>query len=275
MDIFPIDWRAGDVDDRYVITVFGKTPDAQLVAAHITFYPYFYVNVAGMGAGQIKSFIAEACAQHNALQKYSKLVERMSLWGFTNQTKTYMVQLAFATLKQMKWAARKYRDLKMVTYESSMDPLLRFFHIRDIAPVQWIRVASYTAVTNNPTTRAPTEVNTSFERVGPSSLSHRPPLIFCSFDLETYSASRRFPSPENEEDCIIQIASSFQRYGELAPYRKLILGFKDTDQVDGVEVVSFEEEGDMVNAWCNELAKENVDVLVGYNIDQVTSAQRN
>lgn len=86
---------------------------------------------------------------------------------------------------------------------------------------------------------------------------------------QTYSASRKFPCSENEEDCIIQIATSFQLYGEPEPYRKLIMAFKDTNPVDGVEVICFDDEADMINAWCDELAGENADVMTGYNTDQV------
>lgn len=268
MDIFPIDWKAGDVGNQYTITVFGKTPDAEGVAAHIAFYPYFYVNVSEMTPGEIKLFIAEACIKHKAMQKYCRVVERVTLWGFTNSAKVRLVQLAFSTLKHMKWAARAYSVEGKTTFESTIDPLLRFFHIRDIAPAQWVNIRSYGAVCE-PRTRVFKEVSTTFDKVGPSAQEDRPPLVFCSWDLETYSESRRFPSPENEDDCIIMVASSFQRYGEPAPYRKLILALKETAPVDGIEVVSFEDEADMVNAWFAELHKEKVDVLLGYNTDQV------
>ena len=76
-------------------------------------------------------------------------------------------------------------------------------------------------------------------------------------------------TPENEDDCIIAVASSFQRYGDPEPYRTLILALKETHGVEGVEVVSFDDEADMLNAWFEELRKEKVDVMLGYNVDQV------
>ena len=88
------------------------------------------------------------------------------------------------------------------------------------------------------------------------------------------SASRRFPQAENEEDCLIQIATSFQRYGEPDPYRQLVLCLKATDQVPGIEVRAFDQEHDLVNAWVAELAKEGVDILLGYNTDQVGTGNR-
>lgn len=93
----------------------------------------------------------------------------------------------------------------------------------------------------------------------------------CRSNAQTYSASRKFPCPENEDDCIIQIATSFQRYGEPEPYRTLIMAFQDTDPVKGVDVVCFDCEAKMINAWCDQLLAEGVDCLLGYNTDQVGS----
>ena len=86
--------------------------------------------------------------------------------------------------------------------------------------------------------------------------------------MECYSASRKFPLPEKEGDKIIQIATTFQRYGEPEPYRQLVLSLNDTDPVEGVDVVSFDDESDLINAWFEQVQNEGVDVLLGYNTDQ-------
>ena len=278
MDIFPVDWLGRDVDDQYTITLFGKKADGALIATHITFYPYFFVRIPkDWGSGQIKLFITEASVKYKALPQYCRTVERVSMWGFTNGEKVPMVQLAFASSRKMKWAARQlHSDRHLTTYESSMDPLLRFFHIRDIAPAQWVRVHTYSAVADaKRTTRAALEWSTQFDAVGPSAVTQRAPIIIGSWDIETYSASRRFPCPENEEDKIIQIATSFHKYGDPAPYRQLVLCLGDTGGVPGVEVVSFEREEDLINAWFDEVASESVDILLGYNTDQVWSESNN
>jgi DNA polymerase delta subunit 1 len=268
MDVFPVDWLARDRDDAYVITLFGKDMGGKLVASHIQFYPYFYVKLpASYGSGQTKLFIADACSKYGAITRYCRVVERMSLWGFTNGAKAQLVQLAFPTLRKMKWAARKLHDMRVTTYESSMDPMLRFFHIRNVVPAQWVHIKSFSVVADA-VTRADAEVHTTFDKVFPSTLTDRPPLILCSWDIETYSKTRKFPLAENEDDHVIQIASTFQRYGEPKPYRTSVMALGDTESVPGVDVVSFDDEADLINAWCDEVAAENVDILLGYNTHQ-------
>lgn len=276
LDLFPIDWQARDVDDRYIITVTGKTPDGELAVAHISFTPYFFVELPrACGAGQAKLFLAEACSKHKALASLSRTVERVSMWGFTNNTKLTLAQLAFPNLRRMKWTARDFQRAGRTTYESTVDPLLRFFHVRNITPASWITVKSHTPVEEEDVmTRAPLEVTTCFDQVFPSERATRPPLVLASFDLECHAAaqpdgSRKFPCSEREDDVIIQIATTFQRYGEPEPYRQLIMAYKDTDPVEGVDVACFDDEAAMINAWCDELLSEGADVLLSYNGDQV------
>lgn len=267
MDLFPVDWRADDADDQYRITVFGKSLDRQLVAAHIAFFPFFYVQLPpDAGPGQVQLFITESCMKYKALRQYCRPVKKVSMWGFTNSTQLSPIQLAFPTYRKMKWAARELQH-KYRVYESTVDPLIRFFHVRDIQPSQWIRIDNYAPAPTN-TTRAPAEVSVSFDRVSQSTVTAIPPLVFASWDLECYSPSRKFPCADNPGDAIIQIATSFQRYGDAAPYRQLVLCLKTTAAVEGLDIVSFEDEHDMINAWFGILREEHVDVMLGYNTDQ-------
>ena len=203
------------------------------------------------------------------------------MWGFTNGTKRTLAQLAFPNMRLMKWAARDYRRAGKETYESSVDPLLRFFHNRDILPASWIAIKSHSPVDEDDAmSRAPLEISTTFDQVSPSDRTTRPPLVLASFDLECHAAqrddgSRKFPCSEREDDVIIQVATSFQRYGEPEPYRQLIMALRDTDPVQGVDVRCFDDEAEMINAWCDELLAEGADLLLSYNGDQVGQSARN
>lgn len=269
MDIFPVAWHARDVDDQYTITVFGKTPGAALVAVHIHFYPFFYVHVPqGWSPSQMKLFVAESAAKYNALPHLSRAVSRVSMWGFTNNESIKLVQLAFATLKSAKAAARK---LTFKTYESTIDPLLRFFHLQHIAPAQWITIPEGCPSTpeGSRMTRSGMELTTLFNNVGPSERTSLPPLVIASWDIECISATKQFPLAHKEHDKIIQIATTFQRYGEPRPYRQVVTCLRDTDAVEGVDILSFDDEADVINRWIELLDEESADILIGYNTDQV------
>eukprot|EP00976_Prorocentrum_cordatum_P104505 1193925-Prorocentrum_minimum.AAC.1 len=64
-----------------------------------------------------------------------------------------------------------------------------------------------------------------------------------SYDIETYSPDRSFPDPCSEEnDCpVIQIATTFQRYGS-NEFEKTLLTMKACDPIDGVSVECFDTE---------------------------------
>lgn len=280
VDLFPVSWTCGDAasaggdgddgdddgNDQFVITVFGKTPAGDLVGVHIDFFPYFFVKVpAGWGPAQVRLFVTEAARDHGAAPQYCQLVHRVSMWGFTNGAKLPLVQLAFPSLRKMKWAAKAMKKTHAV-FESGVDPLLRFFHLRDILPAAWVHVGKATAVKDaHKTTRAPTELRAPFSAVGPSTVTSRPPLVFASFDLECTSRSRRFPKSDNPDDHIIQVSTTFQRYGEAEPYKTCVLCFKETAPVPGIDIRWFHEEHQMLNAWFDLVATENADVLLSYN----------
>lgn len=272
MQVFPVNWLARDVDEKYTITLFGKTPDRTLVAVNIQFYPHFYVEQpANADATDIQAFIwSESRSIQGVVKDYCKPKECVSMWGFTNTKNVKVVLLAFSSLKYMKIAAAKLRQHHRTFESKKVDPLLRFFHVTNIAPSQWVSIKSYDKVPQDQkATRADVEIRAMIDDVGPGNLTTCPPLIIASWDLETYSKARKFPCADKEEDVIIQIATSFMRYGEQEPYKQVVMCFQETDKVPGIEVVNFTDEADMINSWFQLVEDERADVLLGYNTDQV------
>lgn len=268
MDVYPVDWVAQDSKGQYTIYLFGKTEEGLLVTAHIPFNPFFYVEVKPEYATM---FMEHACKQHGALKDHSVIVQRVSMWGFTNMTKMTMARLEFATRHAARQAAEYYASHGVQTFESSADPLLRFFHARDIRPAHWVTLTGGESVPKRSrVSRAPEEIVVMCEHVSPCDKTCPPPLIIASWDLECYSADRKFVCADKEEDCIIQIAVSFARYNE-DPYRQVVLCLGDTAPVEGLDIRSFETEHEMINAWIELVAEEDADVLLGYNTDQVLS----
>ena len=267
LDIFPVEWHGRDdvSSNRYIITAFGKTVKGDSVAVQISFHPYFYVEIPSSWSDvRRKAFCNELVETHGAVPRFTCCVSRSSMWGYTNSAVQSFVQVGFATLKQAKTARYK---MKLRTYEAQVDPIIRFFHVRDLKPSQWITIKHAIPVPTRQT-RCKHEYSTSFANVGPSNLTDPPPLTIASWDIECYSATGAFPLSDRPGDHIIQIATSFTKYGSCTPYKRVIVALDTVDPLEGVDLICVENEADVVNEWAAVLQREDIDVLLGYNTDQ-------
>lgn len=275
--VFPVDWIPEDripentdghegQDSSFRIVLFGKTLDGSSACVRIRFTPYFLVEApAEWSEARVKLWSTELARAHEAVSGIP--VRRKSAWGFTAASPRWYVQLAFrshAALKRCKYALQ--RD-KRRTYEATVEPLIRLFHLRDVSPAGWMRVARHWTPPDR-ISHADVEIETSFEHVGPSPETACPPLIVGSFDIESYSESGAFPLPTNPNDHVIQISTAFQRYGEPDPYLRSVVSLGSTNPVEGVEIIAVRTEPEVVNEWIDVLHREKVDVLIGWNTHQ-------
>lgn len=275
MDFFPVTWSAGDTGpgDTFRITAYGKLPDGQSACVHIRFTPYFFVEMPReWSEARGRLFLAETCRKHDCIQARSQLVTRKSVWGFQNGRQQLFAQLAFESLESCKRARYRLKSEGRQTYEASVDPIVRLFHLRGIGPCQWLRVTAFTAPAHLEAD-VDREIECLFTAVGPSARTTRPPLVLASWDIEAYSASGRFPVADNPDDKLIQIATAFQRYGEAEPYHRAVVCLGDTDDVEGAEILSTAREHHVIDAWAQLLRDHKTDVLVGYNTHQYVSRQ--
>ena len=158
----------------------------------------------------------------------------------------------------------------MVTYEANLDPVLRFYHVRDIQPAHWIRATDVTPISRDDPTRISKdtvdEYVTNYTCVEPArDVTEVPPLIIASWDLECVSESGMFPESSRPGDKIITIGTAFQKYGETEPYLRSIIALDTCDLIDGVDVVACATEADVINEWLLLLKDQHVDVMIGYN----------
>ena len=268
MDIFPVDWSDIEHESSYEIRCYGKLEDGRSACVRITFYPFFYVACPpDWSESRAKIFVAECATKHGALMKYSMPLSRKTLWGFTNSEPRPFVQLAFATVAAAKRAKTILKHMKMQTYEADVDNIIRLFHVRNIAPSSWIRVTDPCPipVDEDPVSIADVEVTVPFTSLSPSPLDSIPPLIFASWDIECYSPTGAFPLAHKQDDAIIAICTTFQKYGAAEPFLKHGVALGTCSPVNGVELVPCETETDVLNAWIEVLKEQKADVLVGWN----------
>ena len=150
------------------------------------------------------------------------------------------------------------------TYNSSIDATAQFMADLDLCGCQLLRVPPATTWTERCSQCA------HEWRVAADALERLPdlaevaPLRVLSFDLE--AAGRRGIFPQASHDPVIQIALAFQIVGSAAPIPPVLLSLKACAPIEGADVVSFEDEGDLLRAFRDLAVAFDVDVYTGFNI---------
>jgi len=254
-----------------VIHLFGMTADGISLRCDVEgFRPYLYVKVPP--SLQISQF-------HDQLRGPASMsiekVKRKELYGFTADEEFTFLKLAVSSLKDFRALKQlllndyqqpifrlSKKSNPLPVYESGLDPLLRFFHLRNVAPCGWVTV--------NPSDEGEDEttmikvLTCQWDDVDPELKPSKPcaPFKTLFWDLECYSHSGEFPVPK--EDPIIQIGCTMKDSN--GSIEKTIFVLDTCDPVAGVAVKSFKTEKAMLLAWFGWLAEENPDIWVGYNI---------
>lgn len=276
--LFPVDWSTADTEyldeshteTRAEIHAWGKTLDGHSALLRIQFTPYFFVKTPGWSEARQRLFITECVQKYKAVHTSSMPVKRVPLLGFTNNTPMQFVQLAFPTFEAFRKARYGVPRDRHHTYEAALDPLLRFFHLRDIQPAHWIHAEKVTLIDTEDTHRVSAphvhEYTVSFLDVVPAKdVTAIPKLVIASWDLETMSGSGMFPDSSKIDDHIITIGTAFQRYGDHEPYLRSAITLDTCDPIDGVDVVPCATEADVVNEWLQLMRDQHVDIMIGYN----------
>jgi DNA polymerase elongation subunit (family B) len=274
----PCDWQESTQNYKYVVDVFGRTSDDDVVKVRLTgFCPYFYIkyNPEYTSATLIKK-LEETANQNNRKYGNTKQVHFFNLKitieekldamnGFQGLNPIKVWKVVCPSLQMFKSAGRA-ADKVFTTYETDLPPYIRLFHELDLFPaspfsfeadveavpedvnVDVCYTVEYTDITPCPN-----------EKIG---------MYLLSYDIEVYSDSGNFPVATNEKDEIIQIGMSF-RYSDdmLTPYRRLVLVNKGCDKSadTSIEFIACRDERDLLNKFRDTIHSENPDAICGYN----------
>src|SRR5437868_49859 len=77
------------------------------------------------------------------------------------------------------------------------------------------------------------------------------PITIATFDIECISSDDDFPQPQKDEDKIIQISTTFRRYGENKCYFKHIITLGTCNPINGFNIESYNDESNVLLAWFN------------------------
>ena len=291
-----------DVELKYTIKIFGVTESGDSVLCNVkNFTPFFYIKVPfNWAQSDVKEFIDNMCSTptyryskpYNNLMKFKKnilldkciLQIKKDFFGFNNGKQFKFLRLTFNNLKALKNTLYKIKDhnenksrikginFELKIYESNLDSILRFIHIKELEPSGFITVSNikHEIYTSN----CQIEVSVNWNNVEPFKNTINSRILQASFDIETYSHDDSFPSPYDPRNEIFQIATSFKFFGDSNFYMQHTLALKCCDPI--TETINnchtflkvCKSEKDLIMSWIDLIKNMDPDILYTYNGDQ-------
>ena len=199
----------------FIIHLFGINEFGESVCIKIDDYkPFFYVKVSddfddNDKATLISEIKSKVTSISDDIIKY-KFVEKKNLYGFDNYKNHKFIKITFNNKNAMDKVRFLFKTRKGLfvfkskrlnqdkqycyLYEGNIPPLLRFFHIQDISPSGWIKIADHIEDEEDKITTCTYEYNISKDDIKPlNDKETQVPYKICSFDIEASSSHGDFP----------------------------------------------------------------------------------
>ncbi|KAH9995602.1 delta DNA polymerase [Russula vinacea] len=278
-----------DIDGSYdnlqagpQIHIFGVTQEGHSVLAHITgFMPYFFVPVPrGFETEDIGPFISHLNSLVNAVTKI-ELAHKRSLFNYAGDDFSAFMKITVTeprAVPRVRGIFEKgetdFRGLfsgPITTFESNIPFILRFMIDTGVVGMNWLEVPAgkYKLLKGkDKKSQCQIELSVRFDQF----ISHPPegewamiaPLRILSFDIEC--AGRKGIFPEASTDPVIQIANMVTRQGESQPFIRNIFTLNTCSHIVGSQVISSDNETEMLMKWRDFVEQVDPDILIGYNI---------
>ena len=266
------------------IHLFGMTADGESVRCDVEgFRPYLYIKVTPNTNLLVLMDMLKATRKDVPDSLNLEKVKRKELYGFMADEESTFVKASVDSLndfRQLKkillndYQEPIFRTSKtsapLPIYESGLDPLLRFFHLRDIAPCGWVSVDAKDDMADEKTDIR--VLTCDWLDVSPEKKPPRPSAPFKAlfWDIECYSESGEFPvakpkDTQNPGDPIIQIGCVLKESDGTINRTIFVLGSCSSEGV-GATVKTYKTEAQMLVGWFQWLINVNPDIWVGYNI---------
>ena len=200
---------------KFIIQLFGINEIGESVCIKIDDYkPFFYIKVDDNFDNNDKAvLISEIKSKVTSIRddiiKY-KFVEKKNLYGFDNYKNHKFIKVSFNNKNAMDKVRFLFKTRKGLfvfkskrlsnekqycyLYEGNIPPLLRFFHVHDISPSGWIKIADHIEDEEDKITTCTYEYNISKDDIKAlNDKETQVPYKICSFDIEASSSHGDFP----------------------------------------------------------------------------------
>ena len=266
------DTYKGPQDKQFLIQMFGLSEQGETISITVTdFTPFFYVKVGDQWEqGEANALLDHIKTKVRYLSKdilSIELIDQYKLYGFTGGKKSRFVKISFRTFQAFQkvkglWYRYdevtnqrvtqpfKFEQLQLILYESTIPPILRYFHIKNISPSGWILLNTSKCKPVPDSLKYTTckyEYNCSSKWIAAATEKEtRVPYKICSFDIEASSSHGDFPIPiksykrlaTNILDCFqIQSRTVTDPARQKMLVKKMILAAFDYGSFDGIDRV--------------------------------------
>jgi len=216
--------KSDDSDGRreYQILLFGSTVKGDSICVQVNgYHPAFLVELPK--GSSIRSFTAWMLEgiHPSAASKIKFIHERhKTLWDYNKEALSDFIRIEVPSLGLWRRCKDKVLDkqsnskevstykalgasavsvlgpkILFKVYEANLDPLLRFFHERDLSPAGWMHLKDFEPAESSEA-RTSLFVTCDWMQVQPATASLHAPLLIAAWDIECDSAHGDFPLPQ-------------------------------------------------------------------------------
>nr|BAJ78750.1 DNA polymerase delta catalytic subunit [Oyamia lugubris] len=275
-----------------IFRMYGVTSEGNSVCCHVHgFSPYFFVSAPdNFTDADCKPFqealntivLNDMRSNPNNVQVAVlavEIVNRINLFGYRGDTKSKFIKVTVA-LPRLIAAAKRLLERETVypkggvhayqAFESNIDFDIRFMTDTGLVGCSWVELPPGKWMYHSQKqTRCQIEVDCSWEKLVPHApegeWSKVAPFRILSFDIEC--AGRKGIFPEADHDPVIQIANMVVCQGTAEPMIRNVFTLNTCAPIVGCQVLSYDNEREMLLKWSEFVREVDPDIITGYNIN--------
>ena len=152
---------------------------------------------------KLKDKITSKKIKSYLLHEETEIVEKEIFWTFTNFKKFKFLKLYFKNKEGYRLfsnfflKATKYpgfdKKIEMKVFESNLEPLLKFFHDKNIKPSNWVSIPTQKCISSYKLSHSQLNFEIDYNNINSIEKDVIPPMIVASFDIEADSSHGDFP----------------------------------------------------------------------------------
>jgi DNA polymerase elongation subunit (family B) len=282
---------------EFIVHLFGKTSEGHSIRCDVKgFRPFFFLKVPEgppsiqrKAQSAVKQYIhRHICYPAVVASIEVTLCERKELYGFTQDKVVPMLKLTMPSLAVFRDVKNlflnkfsepelsklfeksdvlgdPYGSKAPTVYEANLDPMLRFLHLRNIKPCNWVSINSIEH--EDLDSENETIIECNWTDVDPCDSPPAPtaPFRIASWDIECMSKSGAFPVA-NKGDPIIQIGVILATLGSKDIPEKHIFVLGTCDTIPEGIVHTYATEKALLLGFFQWVCNTDIDIFMGYNI---------